>query len=372
VRFHPYARVLTPDSSGRRDVQDRLTGLQDKVSAHTLGVSDDKVTSTIRRAWAKNTLKKYSGSIERYKRFCASRNFDPTVCFPASEATLCAFAADAAGSRAASTIKNDLAGVRAWHIVNDAPFPSGIQLAYVLKGAENMTPTGSRKPLRPPMTLSKLLALLEGFDHNAPLDAAVFFAASAAFYGQLRLGEIFATREREMDMTRIPSLQNVRPPNVNGSRRIHLPYTKVAKDKGEEVILCRQHHPTDPIAAFENHLRVNNLSPANALASFRSKDGSIRLLTKSRFLKRCNEIWVRAGLARSTGHEFRIGGTTHFLLSKVPPDIVKLMGRWSSDAFQRYWRQIEVLAPLYVEFLKPLTDIHSSHKNRENGTPPLS
>jgi hypothetical protein len=189
VRFHPYARVLTPDSSGRRDVQDRLTGLQDKVSAHTLGVSDDKVISTIRRVWAKDTLKKYSGSIERYKRFCASRNFDPTVCFPASEATLCAFAADAAGSRAASTIKNDLAGVRAWHIVNDAPFPSGIQLAYVLKGAENMTPTGSRKPLRPPMTLSKLLALLEGFDHNAPLDAAVFFAASAAFYGQLRLGE---------------------------------------------------------------------------------------------------------------------------------------------------------------------------------------
>jgi hypothetical protein len=104
------------------------------------------------------------------------------------------------------------------------------------------------------MTLSKLTTLLDGLNSNDPLDAAIIFTATAGFYGQLRLGEVFAAREQNVDTARIPSLRDVQPPNLNGSRRIHLPYTKVAKDKGEEVILCRQHHRTDPIAAFKNHL----------------------------------------------------------------------------------------------------------------------
>jgi hypothetical protein len=104
---------------------------------------EDKVISTIRRAWAADTLKKYSGGIERYKRFCFKRNLDPEMSFPATEATLCEFAAETAGLRAGSTIKNDLAGIRAWHVLNNAPFPTGTQLSYVLKGAENMTPATS-------------------------------------------------------------------------------------------------------------------------------------------------------------------------------------------------------------------------------------
>jgi integrase len=367
VRFHPYTRVSNTDFPRPLDTTEHSNTYPTTSSIQTTH-EDPKVSLTIRRAWAADTLKKYSGGVERYKRFCVARHIEPP--FPTTEATLCAFAADTAGSRAGSTIKNDLAGIRAWHIVNDTPFPNGIQLSYVLKGAENMTPATSRKPPRPPMSIAKISSLMKATNMHEPLDAAVIFAASAAFYGQLRLGELFATNEKKPEFKRIPSLSDVFPPNKNGSRRIHLPYTKVAKEKGEEVILCRQYHRTDPIAALENHLRINNLSPSDPLCSFRQSDRSLRTLTKSHFLKKCNEIWIRDGLRHSTGHEFRIGGTTHLLLCKGPPDIVKMMGRWSSDAFQKYWRQIEILAPLYVEFLKPLQNLHTTYNNGAIGPHP--
>jgi len=72
------------------------------------------------------------------------------------------------------------------------------------------------------------------------------------------------------------------------------------------------------------------------------------MLTKVAFLSRCNQIWTASGYPRTTGHSFRIGGTTELLTSGVPPDVVKSMGRWSSDSFLRYWRDLETIAPLHA------------------------
>ncbi|KIK74200.1 hypothetical protein PAXRUDRAFT_176435 [Paxillus rubicundulus Ve08.2h10] len=33
------------------------------------------------------------------------------------------------------------------------------------------------------------------------------------------------------------------------------------------------------------------------------------------------------------GHSFQIGGTTELLVTGVPPDVIKVLGWWSSDAF---------------------------------------
>ncbi|TFK16523.1 hypothetical protein FA15DRAFT_607129, partial [Coprinopsis marcescibilis] len=86
-------------------------------------------------------------------------------------------------------------------------------------------------------------------------------------------------------------------------------------------------------------------------------------LTKSRFLQRCNQIWSCASYPQVTGHSFRIGGTTELLLAGVPPDVVKAMGRWSSDAFLRYWRSLDGFAPSYT------SNLHSpeSMKKRKVG-----
>jgi hypothetical protein len=71
-------------------------------------------------------------------------------------------------------------------------------------------------------------------------------------------------------------------------------------------------------------------------------------LTKKLFLDRCNSIWSTYGYPRTTGHCFRIGGTTELLILGTPPDVVKVTGRWSSDSFLRYWRSLEEIAPLHI------------------------
>lgn len=115
--------------------------------------------------------------------------------------------------------------------------------------------------------------------------------------------------------------------------------------------MCRQRDSLDPIASIERHLALNDLSPNDPLFSYTSSSG-LACLTRRKFLARCNSIWLHAGFKAVTGHSFRIGGTTEMLLSGVPPDVVKALGRWSLDSFLRYWRSLELLAPLHVENLK--------------------
>jgi hypothetical protein len=130
---------------------------------------------------------------------------------------------------------------------------------------------------------------------------------------------------------------------------IRLPRTKTRKT-GEDVVLVAQKSPINPKVALETHLLVNHCDAGAPLFTYRTNTGT-KILTKSKFLQRCNEIWIPAGYPHTTGHSFRIGGTTELLLAGVSPDVVKAMGRWSSNAFHRYWRSLEDLAPMHAEFI---------------------
>ncbi|KAG1829990.1 hypothetical protein EV424DRAFT_1378728 [Suillus variegatus] len=69
-------------------------------------------------------------------------------------------------------------------------------------------------------------------------------------------------------------------------------------------------------------------------------------------------IVKRAGLGNLKGHGLRIGGTLEYLLRGVPFDVVKSMGRWSSEAFTVYLRKHAlILAPYLQESsaLEPFT-----------------
>lgn len=90
------------------------------------------------------------------------------------------------------------------------------------------------------------------------------------------------------------------------------------------------------------HLAVSDLPNARFLCEFKSRSkGSALIMDKALFLAMCNLVWSKEGWPRITGHSFRIGGTTSLLRSGVDPKIVKKMGRWSSDTFLRYWRNLE-------------------------------
>jgi hypothetical protein len=74
-----------------------------------------------------------------------------------------------------------------------------------------------------------------------------------------------------------------------------------------------------------------------------------RILTRSGFHNRFNNLLVAAGRIRLQGHGFRIGGATTLLLGGLPESIMHTRGRWVSrpTAFLRYWcRHMELQAML--------------------------
>ncbi|SGZ08171.1 BQ5605_C030g10775 [Microbotryum silenes-dioicae] len=83
---------------------------------------------------------------------------------------------------------------------------------------------------------------------------------------------------------------------------------------------------------------------AGRLFSYRAREGSHRQLTSSAFLRRIKHILEASGRAVLNNHSFRSGGATFYLREGVHTDHVRNLGRWSSNALDRYWRQHKEIA----------------------------
>ncbi|KAF5387865.1 hypothetical protein D9615_000293 [Tricholomella constricta] len=330
-----------------RDGPVRPWKLPSSLQAHT--------ESVISCAWKPSTSAGYSRAIQQFFTFCSDTGVPPSACLPASEDLLCAFAASFSGLLAGNSIRSKCAALRSWHILNGLPWLGGTHLSYTIKGCEASRPASSFASKRAPVTSNMLSTLLSGLDLNDCRDSCVASVATTAFWGQLRLGELLPDRESLVPERLLPSWSHLGPPNANGSRVLHLPQSKTSGSAGEDVVIMRQ-SAADPVACLLGHQRINAVDDSWLLSWYRSSDGMPVALSKRKFLARCNSILAGVGFPPISGHSFHIGGTTHFLLADVPPDVVKLMGRWSSDSFFRYWHCLEIIAPLHAELLQPLFD----------------
>ena len=150
----------------------------------------DHVTQAIQSSWANSTVKRYSGAINQFIRFCDAERVPEHLRFPADEFVLCAFAASSLRKHARTTPHNHLSALKAWHITHNLEWKGSACLWYVLNGVHNRTPERSRRAPRPPVNLRMLRQLIEGLNINSPFDAAVTACTAIAFWGQCRLGEL--------------------------------------------------------------------------------------------------------------------------------------------------------------------------------------
>ena len=311
----------------------------------------DHVSLAIQNSWAKSTVKRYSGTIRQYILFCDAEHVPDHLRFPADEFVLCAFAASSLGRHARTTPRSRLSALKAWHLAHNMEWKGSSRLRFVLNGVHNLSPNSSRQPLRPPINARMLSQLVERLDLTSHFDAAVAACAVTAFWGQCRLGELLPTSlASPIDMafpTRSGLWKSLRNPH---SYLLHLPRTKTSRH-GEDIVLVNQHSPIDPISLLNNVIQVNMIPEDGHIFSYKTPDG-LSPLTKPLFLRRCNEIWQALGYPHTTGHCFRIGGTTELLIAGTPPDVVKATGRWSSESFLRYWRSLDDIAPLHIHNLR--------------------
>ncbi|QRW12390.1 Reverse transcriptase domain protein [Ceratobasidium sp. AG-Ba] len=211
-----------------------------------------------------------------------------------------------------------------------------------------------------------LTELYNGLNLATHRDASTFAAACTFLWGQMRTGEGLGTSRAVHLPSKHPSRHSLLNPfSEAGSCELILPCTKTRQHSGDRVSILRQSGPADPIWALQNHLYINRKVPHtfHLFGYMRLVNGawSPRCLTKEELLSRCNEIWGPKGHPRITGHSFRIGGTTELLLRGVDPEIVKQMGRWSSDAHMQYWRKTKEIAAAQAEFLPPQPAPSTNH-----------
>lgn len=207
------------------------------------------------------------------------------------------------------------------------------------------------------MTIDMLELLNGELDPTKPLDAAVRAALNIMFYSLSRTGELTVPSQ-----TAFTPAAHVKPADIrldsdrNGLvvKVVHLPKTKSAPADGEDIYFATQAGPSDPWTALHQHLQLNTPPHHAHLFAYRSNSG-LKPLTRSAFLKRLNEAATALSLGHMKGHSIRIGGTLEFLLRGVPFEVVKSLGRWSSNAFVLYLRKHAVILAPYIQSHPVLT-----------------
>ncbi|KAF9024321.1 hypothetical protein BDZ89DRAFT_1187320 [Hymenopellis radicata] len=315
----------------------------------------EETRQTMAGSWAPSTTKQHKASWQSFATWCEERGIGQDRRLPAAETTLCDYASSWKGRKGSASLPSKMAGIKAVHIVNGVAWNGGQSLKRVMEGVKRLKPVEAARETRAPVTLERMEVLNSHLDPKDGKDACVAAIANIAFFGQCRLGELLpeSPDPEKLRPNTVPSFNNLGDPISSfGSRTLRLPFTKTKKQEGEDVTICAQKGVADPIKAIDHHAIMNDLDQNGGevpLASFIDEDGDRKLLSKKSFILRCNEIWMAKGMKRITGHSFRIGGTTHYLLKGIKPDVVKALGRWSSDSFLRYWRQLDILGVMYVE-----------------------
>ena len=159
----------------------------------------DSVDYYFTNSLAPTTKHTYSSSQKQFLSFCSRHNLSP---LPASELTLCGFAAELADNGLKhQSIKVYLSGIRNLHISQGSPPPALDSLPclqLVLRVIQrHQANTGVWKRTHLPITLHILAALHQHWAATLPLHNAsmLWVASCVCFFGFLRAGEICAPED---------------------------------------------------------------------------------------------------------------------------------------------------------------------------------
>ena len=321
----------------------------------TLGsVSEAEKTllaNTFLASWDESTRSTYGAGLLVFHVFCDRRNTPEEDRAPASPDLIKLFIASVAGAYSAKTISNYMLGVRAWHKLHGLVWllEDG-DLDTLLRAAQKKAPPSSKRKQRQPITPEYIEKVKDQLDLSTPLHAAAYACLTTTFYAAARLGEFTIPTLKDFDPARHVKPSGVRQEtdrNGNIITVFAIPRTKTKVD-GEDILWATQEGPTDPSAAWINHVAINAPPDEAHLFAYWHR-GTHRPLTKPEFLKLMRAAALQAGLQPFQGHSIRIGATLEYMLRGLSFEAMKAKGRWSSDAFHIYLTQhAQILAP-YIQ-----------------------
>ena len=287
---------------------------------------------------AASTQQTYSSGEKRFLEFCYLYRPQNGKFLPTAEDTLIQFVAYLARSIKHSSIKSYLAAVRHWHIRNgyDLDLKKFLRLQLICRGIKRSQ--GSSTRIRLPTTIKhlKLFFYLLAIPRTFRSDSIMIWAAmTLAFFGFMRLGELTCnsryspdTHLSLTDISFLPTLSN--PDHM--SVRVKISKTDPFRT-GHAILVGKTDQPICPVKAMQTYLGVRSPRPGPL---FQYQSGAP--LTKDALTSETRQLLSISGFNPSqyAGHSYRIGAATTAASVGLPPWLIKTLGRWSSDCYERY------------------------------------
>ena len=288
------------------------------------------------------TRRSYLAGFKQYTTFCSQAQFVP---IPTNEATLLLFVSHLATQNLAyATIKVYLAAVCSAHVAagmhnsfQDQLIP---RLLQVMKGIRKQTAISRPPRICLPIT-TDIMQGIHKVLHNKPASYSskmIWAACCMAFFGFLCSSEFTVPSQHCYDPETHLSLSDITLDRRHSPTMvcIHIKQSKTDPFRqGVHIYLGKTHQRICPVHAIVSYLAIWGNHPGPV---FIYSDG--RMPTREIFGAELDCILGRLNLKvhHYNTHSFRIGTATSAKQAGISDVHIKTLGRWQSDAYQRYIR----------------------------------
>lgn len=298
-----------------------------------------------------STRKAYRAGVHNYTTFCMDTYYKLA---PVSEDTLLLFATYLAQQNLSyATILVYLAAVKHNHITTGKSLPTVTpRLNYVLKGIRRSSSCQPRERL--PITFPIMARLHTILTKNPDdlRDVMIWAACCLAYFGLLRVSEFTSSSPTLVDPLKDLLLSDVAVDNRASPSIIQITIKQSKGDqfrKGAQIYLGRTNHAVCPVRALGQYLSRRGGTPG-PLFLFPDGKNLTRPAFSAALHKALEELQIDS--SQFNTHSFRIGAATFAKQAGMSDSHVKALGRWKSNAYQKYVR----LSPLDLSRLsKSLT-----------------
>jgi len=288
----------------------------------------------LRSSLSPSSRRSYLRSWSLLLEFCKSYTL-PFV-FPCCPTLICNFVGHLHNKHhSPNSITSHISAISYIHKLCEVYDPThSFMVRKILKGAHNLRKSfDSRLPITKAI-LTNLIAALQhtvANEHDRVILRAIFLLA---FHGFMRLGELIPISPAQIDKV----IQRSHVLFVDSaSVQISLHYYKHMKNNQSMTItLSSNSQPTFcPVTALQNYL---DIVPHTSGPLFTFKSG--RPITHNFVSSHLKNAVQFIGLNPShyLGHSFRIGAATEAAKLGMSETVIQRLGRWHSNAVQRYIR----------------------------------
>jgi hypothetical protein len=238
-----------------------------------------------------------------------------------------------------SSIRGYVSGIATLHRDNGLPSPTDHPVIHrILDGIAREQALTNNKPLRTlPITPTLIDIMATSADMKNHDNQMIFTAMYTATAGLMRVGELTVTDQLERTLL-FKHVQRV--PN---GYRIMLPFSKTDQYGRQSTVLIGDHKTINMLDTYiDNTKKINNSSNNSNTNSngnnifFTYTDGSA--LTRTSLISAVNKHLMNMYLPPHRGYSFRAGGATTLHNNGVDTSTIKSLGRWRSNAVDRYMR----------------------------------